>query len=152
MRRRLTSQSQLFQPIARIAWRDISGIIIDAHCDTLVILDCCNAGLAAVEDLSGFGTDDLWHEYRKELVGACGWGLKTQNWMSPAMSEAMRDIPNGAMSMSTIVRRMNNILAQRYLRSRSGGDDEDYEDHVPQAVHFVLRRTERDRIILEQQE
>lgn len=121
-----------------------------AKCDTLIILDCCDAGLAAVsapqQGRWGSGGSIFSQEpvgrYRKELIGACSWGTTTQDRMSIAMCEALSSLKGGGtLSVATLVRYMNNELLRVWV-------DSDMEEHVPQAVHYLLARTMRNRIIL----
>jgi len=152
-RRGMIEDIKLFQPIAEVSWRDISDVIILAKCDTLVILDCCDAGLATVRALTGDVLDDdeqdegSWLPFRKELIGACTWENKTADRMSGEMCNALRTLllneahPDARSSGHTLIREMNNLLAEHFLQN-----DERY---VAQAVHFLLRRTTRERILLE---
>lgn len=121
---------------------------MDADCDTLTILDCCDAGLAAVNDEYLYNLDfatnpvDLRGNFRKELLGACSWGNETFEHMSPSLVKVLtkaRDLglPGDVISVSTLVRMMNIDLAGT-----------EGVQVVPQAVHYNLRRTERDPIVL----
>lgn len=115
---------------------------MDAPCDTLVILDCCEAGLAAVTSQQASGLDDKQQNrtsYRKELVGACGWGTETMKHMSLALCDAIKnglEEEHSSISTSTFVRLMNNYLVTR-LREKP-----------PQAVHYILQRNSKDKMIL----
>lgn len=129
-------------PIAEVPWEDISDTIMDAPCNTLVILDCCHAGLA-----SAMGRFEAKEDFpfRKELLAACTWGDKTQSRMSPALCDVLEKIfTDGDMSVWTVVREMNEILVKKFLENKK----KNKKTEVPQAVHFVLRRTQRDRILL----
>lgn len=109
--------------------------------DTLVILDCCNAGLA-----SAMGQDEEIHNtHRKELLAACTWGNETRDRMSPALCEALQSIGDGANGLSTLVRKMNNSLARQNI---TNAGESGFPYAVPQAAHYVLGRTEVQRIIL----
>lgn len=128
----LITGSQLFQPIAEISWRDIINLIISSESDTLVILDCCEAGLATVRELS---RDVMYYDdsFRKELIGACTWGTITQDRMSKALCQVLRErlMDRGdTISCSALICEMNDILAR----------NEHEDEHVPQAVHFPLQR------------
>ncbi|EUC32005.1 hypothetical protein COCCADRAFT_6178 [Bipolaris zeicola 26-R-13] len=172
----LRDRNDPYQPIAQICWTDISGDIMMAECDTLVILDCCNAGLAAVTstededdqddgsdsedihnedndsadgrdnnaDRKNNSTDDANHlEARKELIGACGWGVGTTNHMSPAMCTVFEDhlrTPGSNMSTFRLVHEMNRILVRKYICPPAGKEPAD----IPQAVHYVLRHQQRE--------
>lgn len=133
-----------------------------ANCDTLVILDCCNAGLAAITDIMlnqnldaevMRGCPDPSSPYRKELLAACSWSNNTWDRMSPSLCKVLteaEDLWKDAggqrrhISVSTLVRLMNNELAREH-RVLCGGR----LDEVPQAVHYVLRRSKRRPITLE---
>ena len=122
---------------------------MDASGDTLIILDCCEAGLAAAgaihteEAFENAGdennTDDsASHQEvllpRKELIGACGWGNETMNHMSPAMCKTLSALKGrSSISTFTLVNSMNSRLVSDYKKER----------YVPQAVHYVLRDTRR---------
>ena len=115
---------------------------MDAPCDTLVILDCCDAGMAAVTSQRASGLNDKQQSrtsYRKELIGACGWKTETKNHMSLALRDAIRtglEEEHSSISTSTLVRLMNNFLVTR-LREKP-----------PQAVHYILQRNSKDKMIL----
>lgn len=126
--------------------RDVNDLIMDAGCDTLTILDCCDAGLAAVSDRGlyrrDFATDpvDVRSDFRKELLGACSWGNETADHMSASLVKVLTMAQELAragdvVSVSTLVRMINIDLA-----GKTGV--------VPQAVHYSLRRTGRDPILL----
>jgi hypothetical protein len=111
---------------------------MEAQSDTLVILDCCEAGLAAVASQNEENTPS---EYRKELIGACGWDTSTRNHMSPGLCQILEDvfIKENRVDMSTfsLVRRLNNNLVKS--KGRKG---------PPQAVHYILRRNMKDKMVL----
>ncbi|KAI7781670.1 hypothetical protein LA080_014436 [Diaporthe eres] len=130
------------QDIAEIAWRDINRPIMASQCDTLVVLDCCNAGLASAMAQDG---PDPEHNFRKELLGACTWGNETEDRMSQALCKVLSEI-HQADGISTLVRKMNNILVRSFVANTRRTRDR--EQVVPQAVHYVLRRTAAERIIL----
>jgi len=152
--------SNRFQSVARVPWEDIRVEIMAAKCHTLVILDCCNAGLAAINTQEDDGLDeadnseeddaqdaddgkeqDYDHQYRKELIGACAWGKSTRSRMSPAMCKVLKEgLPcaDASMSTFTLARRMNNYLINWFDGSGS----------VPQAVHYVLRKTSATKLAL----
>ncbi|KAF2803055.1 uncharacterized protein BDZ99DRAFT_526801 [Mytilinidion resinicola] len=150
----LRNEKDPFQPIAEVHWSDISPTIMDAECDTLVILDCCNAGLAAVSSQNVHALDggkkrnakldeyEKENPYRKELIGACGWDIDTRNHMSSALFKVMKvEFPAprfSTMSTPTLVRRMNYSLVQHIGERRS----------PPQAVHYILQRNGKDKMTL----
>ena len=115
---------------------------MDAPCDTLVILDCCNAGMAAVTSQQPSGLNDMQEnptDYRKELIGACGWGTDTFDHMCLALCNAIKtglEKEHSSISTFTLVRLMNNYLVTRRR-----------EKH-PQAVHYILQRNSKDKMIL----
>lgn len=136
-----------FQPVAEIRWKEISNQIMQAKFDTLMILDCCNAGLAAASSQVGEALNDPEQSpetvtnYRKELIGASSWGTDTKDRMSPALWNSLYNaIREGFLSISTpsLVRRMNNWLVT-----------EIYGMYSPaQAVHYILKRNDSDKMIL----
>ena len=113
-----------------------------ALCDTLVILDCCEAGMAAVTSQQPNGLSDEHGEpinYRKELIGACGWRTSTGAHMSPALCDAIKTSlaqEDSSISTSSLVRLMNNYLVSHM------------DESAPQAVHYILRRNSKDKMIL----
>lgn len=115
---------------------------MESECDTLVILDCCNAGLASAMAQDG---PDPEHSFRKELLGACTWGNETDDRMSRALCKVLTEIIQ-ADGVSTLVRKMNNILVRGFVANTKR--HEDRQQVVPQAVHYVLGRTTAERIIL----
>lgn len=77
-------------------------------------------------------------EARKELIGACGWGVETSDHMSPSMCRVLKNrLRRLGSNMSTfrLVHEMNSILVKEYVRPPAGKVSED----IPQAVHYVLR-------------
>ncbi|KAF3908512.1 hypothetical protein ABW21_db0205676 [Orbilia brochopaga] len=129
--------------VAVINWRDIEGEIMSVPCDTLIILDCCEAGLAAI-NLARLELEDA-SDFRKEMIGACGWDTSTLNHMSPSLWQSLDDSVHedfGSISTSSLVRRMNI----RILRSTDW--DEDPDNKPPQAVHYVLQRNVGGKMIL----
>lgn len=115
---------------------------MESECDTLVIMDCCNAGLASAMAQDG---PDPGHNFRKELLGACSWGDETDDRMSQALCKVLAEIIQ-ADGISTLVRKMNNILVRTFVEDTKRNKDR--RQAVPQAVHYVLGRTTADRIIL----
>ncbi len=102
-----------------------------ANFDTLIILNCCNAGLAAVTELE---RPDIGR-YRKELLGACAWKAATMGVMDVVMSlaiEAFLKREGDSVSISSLVRHINNVLALR-IDITPGGQ------RITQAVHYVLQ-------------
>lgn len=159
--------SKHLQPPAEVVWEHINDPIMKARCDTLVILDCCDAGLAAVTDTMLRanlephieGCPDLWSEFRKELLGACSWGNSTWDRMSPSLVKVLttaedlwrpprrgEEGENGRrmISLSTLVRLMNIELVREWKQRRA-----DSMEKFPQAVHYQLRRTRGEPIALE---
>jgi hypothetical protein len=122
---------------------------MSAGYDTLVILDCCEAGLAAAEVIriegaqqeQGGGDDKPENSRgdnpapRKELIGACGWGNFTRSKMSPAMCNILKEElqPGSSISTFTLVNFMNSDLVEKYKGDRN----------VSQAVHYMLRDGQR---------
>jgi len=122
--------------------------------DTLFILDCCDAGVAAVtpeEDQDDEDDEDdeedeedeenPENQSRKELIGAGGWGLDTRDRMSQALCRALGDeLQNFGddLSTHTLIRKMNIILYEWYA-----GDGT-----VRQAVHYLLKRTGRPKMVI----
>ncbi|KAF3765779.1 hypothetical protein M406DRAFT_356050 [Cryphonectria parasitica EP155] len=163
-RARIRETYQNYQRIASVRWEDIQDDIIDAECDTLTILDCCGAGLAAVSNLEEvveqkskwqrlqrlqFQVEDghEFHGTRNELIAASTWAESTPG-MASAMIEALEwnlEREGSMASAPTIIRNMNNILAAEYVS--------DWRRNapyaMPQAVHYILRRTLRPKILLE---
>lgn len=122
---------------------------MQAPFDTLMILDCCNAGLAAVTTQAEEALVDPEDQspetvtrHRKELIGASSWGTNTGDRMSPALWNSLDNaIEEGFLSISTpsLVRRMNNWL----VNQRDGMNS------PAQAVHYILRRNDADKMILQ---
>ncbi|KAK6384364.1 hypothetical protein LTS17_001927 [Exophiala oligosperma] len=217
----LRQRENPYQRIASIHWDQIYPDIMHAKYDTLIILDCCNAGLAAVRDVENEydedgdvnqnvpelddGQDDISDidadddddnddggggddddaiadggdgddndnygdqggddqeaaddgnqevgaevtgngggngdhpvqrlKARKELIGACGWGVSTSNHMSPAMCKVLSRRLHGHSTMSTftLVSEMNGVQVREWNYTA------DPNEEVPQAVHYVLR-------------
>ena len=115
---------------------------MDALCDTLVILDCCEAGMAAVTSQRQNGSSDENGKpinYRKELIGACGWRTDTRAHMSPALCATIKaslEEEDSSISTSSLVRLMNNHLVSHI------------DEEAPQAVHYILQRNSKDKMIL----
>ncbi|OAL17685.1 hypothetical protein AYO22_11400 [Fonsecaea multimorphosa] len=133
-----------------VHWKDLSSLIMDAQFDTLVILDCCDAGLAALSSRKDRKAQEKKYKepadkekmnYCKELVGACSWANTTENHMSPALCLALEHYkrPGNSISMATLVRYMNDKLGDEYIKGNP----------VPQAVHYVLGPTKRRKIFLQ---
>lgn len=90
---------------------------MDAPCDMVLILDCCDTGLASVVDTSATtpGTQERRSKYRKELLGACTWGNEAVGRMSLVMCDVLMEnanYPHPGMSVSTLARQMNNLLGE----------------------------------------
>lgn len=139
---RLTKSSKAPQPCTEIAWGGINDTIMDARGDTLIILDCCNAGLASALRL---GDEDQFHEFRKELLAACTWGNEADGHMSEALCKVLNSIGEDAHGISTVVRKMNNILYEKFRGSKEHPENR----LITQAAHYVLRRTRTEQIIIE---
>ena len=98
--------------------------------------------MAAVTSQQPSGLNDKQENptnYRKELIGACGWGTDTMNYMSLALCNAIKtglEKEHSSISTFTLVRLMNNYLVTR-LR-----------ENPPQAVHYILQRNSKDKMIL----
>ncbi|KIX92371.1 uncharacterized protein Z520_11979 [Fonsecaea multimorphosa CBS 102226] len=146
----LRSKESYFQKEAKVHWKDLSSLIMDAQFDTLVILDCCDAGLAALSSRKDRKAQEKKYKepadkekmnYCKELVGACSWANTTENHMSPALCLALEHYkrPGNSISMATLVRYMNDKLGDEYIKGNP----------VPQAVHYVLGPTKRRKIFLQ---
>ncbi|KAM7213015.1 hypothetical protein V8F06_011617 [Rhypophila decipiens] len=69
-----------------IEWTTILDIIRAAECDVLVILDCCNAGLAGARGLEDKHTHNL---HSKKLIAASDWGSTTEDRLAAALCEAL---------------------------------------------------------------
>ncbi|KAM7190683.1 hypothetical protein V8F33_009347 [Rhypophila sp. PSN 637] len=69
-----------------IKWTTIQDFIGAAECDVLVILDCCNAGLARAIGLEDKHTHNL---HPKELITASDWGSTTEDRLAAALCEAL---------------------------------------------------------------
>lgn len=65
--------------------------------------------------------------------------------MSPALCKVLAEIIQ-ADGISTLVRKMNNILVRGFVANTRR--IRDHQQVVPQAVHYVLGRTTAERIIL----
>ncbi|KAF3200873.1 hypothetical protein TWF679_000627 [Orbilia oligospora] len=132
----IRDQSDALQDIATVNWRDIVKIVNAMKCDTLAILDCCDAGAGATTSLAE--EDEHVIPYRKELIGACGWRAEAYFHMTPTLCSVLRrGLPEvrNSISTSTLVRRMNN----RMVRIGKA---------APQAVHYLLKRNEIGKIVL----
>ncbi|KAF3908542.1 hypothetical protein ABW21_db0206966 [Orbilia brochopaga] len=113
---------------------------MNVQCDTLIILDCCEAGRAAINLAQ---KEDDRCKFRKELTGACGWNATTGSHMSPSIWNSLRDSiaeDFDSISTSSLVRRMNSQL----IRSSHWGR----ERSPPQAVHYVLQRHVGGKMVL----
>ncbi|POS71141.1 hypothetical protein DHEL01_v210465 [Diaporthe helianthi] len=130
------------QPCTEIAWAAINDTIMDAKVDTLIILDCCNAGLASALRL---GDENDTHDFRKELLAACTWGNETYGHMSEALCNVLDTIEGDAFGMSTVVRKMNSFLYDKFRRLNQHPQN----GLITQAAHYVLRRTRTEQIVLE---
>ncbi|KAF3273310.1 hypothetical protein TWF970_009226 [Orbilia oligospora] len=130
-------QSDALQDIAEVNWRDIVNMVNAMECDTLAILDCCDAGAGATTS-SLAEKDKEVIDYKKELIGACGWRAEARYHMTPTfcsvLRSGLREVQH-SMSVSTLIRRMNNRMV---------GIGED----APQAVHYLLKRNTVGKIIL----
>lgn len=117
---------------------------MDAHCDTLIILNCCHAGLAAVTADEDQGHIEPINRFRKELIGAGSWDSTTRGEMPNAMCEALDTFlkgPDHTISISTLVLRMNQQLFRSRMQSKK-------EERFSQPNHCLLARTERASITL----
>ncbi|KAK4456766.1 hypothetical protein QBC42DRAFT_351021 [Cladorrhinum samala] len=136
-----------FQPVAGIYWPDISPTIMKAESDTLVILDCCCAGMATVTSQHPGALGDNMatvSNFRKELIGACGWFVDTYSDMSKALCASLdRGLPNSSRTISThtLVRLTNNRLVQLFNTRERGHEP-------PQAVHYLLQRNNKNKMVL----
>ncbi|KAF3182533.1 hypothetical protein TWF225_006444 [Orbilia oligospora] len=130
-------QSDALQDIAEVNWRDIVNMVNAMECDTLAILDCCDAGAGATTT-SLAEEDEQVIGYRKELIGACGWRAEARYHMTPTLCSVLRSglrEVKHSMSISTLIRRMNNRMVG-------------IGEAAPQAVHYLLRRNTVGKIIL----
>jgi hypothetical protein len=110
--------------------------------DVLVILDCCDAGLAAACSQERYDQGPP-ATTRKELIGACGWGVDAGYHMSPALAEVIREHfpePESSMSTPTLIRRMNESLVKEW---KDGN-----KEQPTQGVHYLLQRNSEDKMIL----
>ncbi|KAF3153689.1 hypothetical protein TWF751_004533 [Orbilia oligospora] len=82
-------QSDALQDIAEVNWRDIVNMVNAMECDTLAILDCCDAGAGATTT-SLAEEDEQVIGYRKELIGACGWRAEARYHMTPTLCSVLR--------------------------------------------------------------
>lgn len=135
------------QPVAGVYWPDLSPTIMKAESDTLVILDCCCAGLATVTSQNPGAVGDNMatvSNFRKELIGACGWFVDTYSDMSDALRSSLdRGLPNSSRTISThtLVRLTNNRLVQLFNTRARGAEP-------PQAVHYLLQRNNKNKMVL----
>ncbi|KAI0596335.1 hypothetical protein F4775DRAFT_594387 [Biscogniauxia sp. FL1348] len=103
----LRTQGSRFQTVAKIAWNSISQNIMRAACDTIVILDCQHASLAAT---SLRDNNQQVDNYRKEFIGANGWREEIGTHISPALIGILGSAfppPTSSISTFDLVRRMN---------------------------------------------
>lgn len=140
------SISKNLQPRAEIAWKEINRRIMRAPCNTLVILDCENAELAAVAPAPPTS-------FRKELIGAWCWGNKNRHHMSRSLARALwaaqqLDGNDRMVTTSTLVRMMNDNLADDPHNTNAQGKVEE-RLNIPQAVHHVLTKAEVRTLYLE---
>ena len=138
-------------------------LIITSKSDSLIILDCCSAGLAAATEqhMNKLTKEDFrFSPFKKELIGACGWTATTSDQMSSAMCEIMnkrvnkmnmklrKDVKNEHgirnMSTSTFVHAMNNLIMQKYVKNGLST-----KEAPAQAVHYVLSRSRKGELFLE---
>ncbi|OAG35450.1 hypothetical protein AYO21_10400 [Fonsecaea monophora] len=137
---RVVVEDTRFRPIARVKWEQIQKTIMDAETHTIIILNCREAVLASVTSQENEKSSQK-SAYRKELIGACGWGLSTRNDMSEAMCTIFKNLDkkkDDTMSAITLVSRMNHHMVKSF-----GG-----AGTVPQAVHYLLERSAVDSIRL----
>ncbi|KAF3088176.1 hypothetical protein TWF706_010948 [Orbilia oligospora] len=130
-------QSDALQDIAEVNWRDIVNMVNAMKCDTLAILDCCDAGAGATTT-SLAEKDEQVIDYKKELIGACGWRAEARYHMTPTLCSVLRSglrEVQHSMSISTLIRRMNNRMVG-------------IGEAAPQAVHYLLKRNTVGKIIL----
>lgn len=81
-------------------------------------------------------------EERKELIGACGWGIETWGRTSPALWNVLDTrlaTPGSNMSTFTLVSEMNSVLAKRFVEAKRFDQAGSSADKITQAVHYVLR-------------
>ncbi|KAK6503781.1 hypothetical protein TWF481_008787 [Arthrobotrys musiformis] len=119
---------------SKVRWDDIARKMYEAECDTLAILDCCDAGLAATCNTGNKTSNN----HRTEIIGACGWNTSTYHHMSPAMWTVLKSglfYKQDSTPTSALVRKMNNKLVS-------------IGKHAPQAVHYCLTPNNIGRIVL----
>ncbi|KAK6330647.1 hypothetical protein TWF718_002844 [Orbilia javanica] len=122
----------------QVGWKQVCGPILEAQKDVLVILDCCNAGMAATTMRRELDLNRR-SQYRKELIGACSWRLATRNLMSKAMTSSLENTRSeGRRSISTLtlVSEMDQWLAIRM--AEGNGQD----PHQP--LHSVIQTPRHD--------
>ncbi|KAK6518687.1 hypothetical protein TWF506_005825 [Arthrobotrys conoides] len=116
---------------AAVQWFKIADRMYEAKCDTLAILDCCDAERAFF-DYKKYKSGSFG-DYQREFIGACRRGETTRYHMSPAMWNVLNSslVEKGdSISASELVKRMNHSYRLSYI-SRS----------APDAVHHVLQHS-----------
>ncbi|KAK6342424.1 hypothetical protein TWF718_007825 [Orbilia javanica] len=130
-----SGSSRTKEPKSYIPWEGIANKVNQANCDTLVVLDCCDAGRGATRHLG----NEVLSSYRKEIIGACAWNISTVDHMSPTLWTVLNDgllDTEDSMSTVTLVQRMNDSLVKIN------------NERAPQAVHYHLGRRDIGCIIL----
>lgn len=77
-----------------IKWKRIQDIVAEAECHVLVVLDCCYAGLAEIDN-----SEEIW-AYSKELFTATCWDTSTADRLAPALCKALKIWNNDSISLS----------------------------------------------------
>ncbi|KAF3936189.1 hypothetical protein ABW19_dt0203141 [Dactylella cylindrospora] len=116
-----------------IQWKDIRSEIMEAKHDTLIILDCSYAQLAATPDDSEVKPSN----FRKVLIYSThNLGTSTEDTMSKALCDSLRDAFGRGASLSTpdLVRGMIKISSKRR--------------QLPPAAHWFLQINDRGSISL----
>lgn len=143
--------NEAFQPRVKVPWGEINKRILEAPCNTLTILDCENADLAALIPNSR----DLPKGFQKELIVARNWGDKIDHHMSQSLAKALtKTAPQlktlgGKISVSALVRLMNESSR---VDDEHGGNAErraSQRVNVPQAVHHVLADPDLPPLVLQ---
>ncbi|KAJ4360870.1 uncharacterized protein N0V89_001437 [Didymosphaeria variabile] len=117
---------------AFVWWANISDLIMESQSDTLVFLNCCDAGLAAS---STKRDTDPSSKYRKTLIAAGGWNTKVHHHFFDPLCNILSRIARTGESISTetLKDKINRELLP-HIRNKGG---------PPQAILHGFLRTSR---------
>ncbi|KAJ4360869.1 uncharacterized protein N0V89_001436 [Didymosphaeria variabile] len=130
------------------AWLGLQTILTTffngANKDTLQIIYYSGHGYMSMRQQEDANDDNVPHEYRKVLITASGWGQNAYSDFGVAFSQAIRSISDKMCDKSTetLTAKTNRRLSRRFTNFHK----------PPQAHHILLRRSLRQKIMLERLE